>query len=70
MALLNFLRDVFRELFRGPLVYWVWILFLWLIIAVGGWSYIGQLNEGLIVTNMSNQVSGVSIFRISLSWWG
>lgn len=57
MALLSFLRDIIRELFRGPLVYWVWILFLWVIIAVGGWSYIGQLNEGLIVTNMSNQVS-------------
>jgi len=57
MALLYFLRDVIRELFRGPLVYWVWILFLWVIIAVGGWSYIGQLNDGLIVTNMSNQVS-------------
>ncbi len=57
MALLLFFRDAFRELFRGSLLYWAWIVFLWAIIALGGWSYIGQLNNGLVVTNMSNQVS-------------
>ena len=57
MALLLFLRDVFRELFRGSFIYWAWIVLLWAIIAVGGWKYIGQLNNGLVVTNMSNQVS-------------
>ena len=57
MALLLFIRDVFRELFRGSYIYWAWIVFLWAIIAVGGWKYIGQLNNGLVVTNMSNQVS-------------
>jgi len=57
MAVLLFFRDVLRELWRGPLIYWLWILFLCVIIAVGGWSYIGQLNNGLVVTNMSNQVS-------------
>jgi len=57
MALLLFFRDVFRELFRGSLLYWAWIVFLWAIIALGGWSYIGQLSNGLVVTNMSNQVS-------------
>lgn len=57
MALLQFFRDIIKELFSGPLVYWLWIFFLWGIIAVGGWSYIGQLNNGLVVTNMSNQVS-------------
>ena len=57
MALLLFLRDVFRELFRGSFIYWAWIVFLWAIIAVGGWKYIGQLNNGLVVTNMSSQVS-------------
>jgi len=57
MALLLFFRDAFRELFRGSLLYWAWIVFLWAIIAMGGWSYIGQLSNGLVVTNMSNQVS-------------
>jgi len=57
MALLLFFRDTFRELFRGSLLYWGWIVFLWAIIALGGWKYIGQLNNGLAVTNMSNQVS-------------
>ena len=57
MALLLFFRDAFRELFRGSLLYWGWIILLWAIIALGGWSYIGQLSNGLVVTNMSNQVS-------------
>ncbi|MEN8761684.1 MAG: sulfate reduction electron transfer complex DsrMKJOP subunit DsrP [Thiogranum sp.] len=57
MALLLFFRDVLKELWRGPFIYWLWIIFLWTIIAVGGWSYIGQLKNGLVVTNMSNQVS-------------
>lgn len=57
MAALLFFRDVLRELWRGPFIYWLWIFLLWVIIAVGGWSYIGQLKTGLVVTNMSNQVS-------------
>jgi molybdopterin-containing oxidoreductase family membrane subunit len=57
MALLLFFRDTFRELFRGSLLYWGWIVFLWVIIVLGGWKYFGQLNHGLVVTNMSNQVS-------------
>jgi molybdopterin-containing oxidoreductase family membrane subunit len=57
MALLLFFRDVLRELWRGPFVYWAWIVLLWAIIALGGWSYLGQLENGLVVTNMSNQVS-------------
>lgn len=57
MAALLFFRDVLRELWRGPLIYWLWIFLLWVIIALGGWSYIGQLKTGLVVTNMSNQVS-------------
>jgi len=57
MAALLFFRDVLRELWRGPLIYWLWIFLLWVIIALGGWSYIGQLETGLVVTNMSNQVS-------------
>ena len=57
MAALLFFRDVLRELWRGPFIYWLWIFLLWAIIVLGGWSYIGQLKSGLVVTNMSNQVS-------------
>ena len=57
MALLLFFRDAFRELFRGSFLYWSWIVLLWAIIVMGGWSYIEQLGNGLVVTNMSNQVS-------------
>ena len=57
MALLLFFRDVIREWWRGSLTYWAWIAFLWIIIGLGVWQYIGQLSNGLVVTNMSNQVS-------------
>lgn len=57
MAFLLFFRDVLRELWRGPFIYWAWIILLWAVILMGGWSYIGQLSNGLVVTNMSNQVS-------------
>ena len=57
MALLLFLRDAIRESLRGSLIYWAWILFLLAIIAMGVWQYVGQLSQGLVVTNMSNQVS-------------
>ena len=57
MALLLFFRDVLRELWRGPFIYWAWIILLWAVVLLGGWSYIEQLRNGLVVTNMSNQVS-------------
>ena len=57
MALFLFLRDAFKELWRGSPAYWAWIIFLWVIIGLGVWQYIGQLKTGLVVTNMSNQVS-------------
>jgi molybdopterin-containing oxidoreductase family membrane subunit len=45
------------HLFRGPLTYWLWVLLLLALIAVGGWYYFLQLRDGLVVTNMTNQVS-------------
>ncbi len=52
-----FLRDVTRQMLRGSPVYWLWIGFLVLLALYGFWLYLDQLQNGLVVTNMSNQVS-------------
>ena len=44
-------------LFRGPPLYWLWVLLLLTLIGLGGWFYYLQLRDGLVVTNMTNQVS-------------
>ena len=49
--------DSLVEMLRGPRLYKAWIGLLLVLIAVGCWSYYQQLTEGLIVTNMTNQVS-------------
>jgi molybdopterin-containing oxidoreductase family membrane subunit len=53
----RFVLSSIGHLFRGPLVYWLWVLFLVALIALGGWHYWLQLRDGLVVTNMTNQVS-------------
>jgi len=52
-----FLRDGLHSMSSGPPLYWLWMGALALIVLFGGWRYLHQLDEGLIVTNMSNQVS-------------
>ncbi|HJW44301.1 MAG TPA: NrfD/PsrC family molybdoenzyme membrane anchor subunit [Geothrix sp.] len=53
----RFITDTFRILASGSRVYYAWIGFLLLLIAIGGAAYVRQLNDGLIVTQMRDQVS-------------
>lgn len=53
----RFLRDALAQILKGPLAYWAWLVFLLCTIAFGGWQYLRQLDQGLIVTHMTNQVS-------------
>lgn len=53
----NFVADGLRELVKGSPGYWVWVLFLLGVIAFGAVQYLDQLDRGLVVTHMSNQVS-------------
>lgn len=46
-----------RFLLRGGAAYWLWIAFLVALIGWGGLAYVDQLREGMIVTNMRDQVS-------------
>jgi Ni/Fe-hydrogenase subunit HybB-like protein len=51
------LSDYARCWLKGPPIYYVWMLSLLIVVAVGGVAYLSQLREGLGVTAMTNQVS-------------
>jgi Ni/Fe-hydrogenase subunit HybB-like protein len=43
--------------FDGSMVYYLWILFLLSLATMGAFAYFSQIQHGLIVTNLSDQVS-------------
>ncbi len=53
----RFIVDTIGLIIQGSRLYYAWLAFLLLLIALGGAAYLGQLNHGLIVTNMRDQVS-------------
>ncbi len=53
----RFITDTFRLVTTGSRYYYAWVAFLLVLIAIGGFAYIGQLHDGLIVTRMRDQVS-------------
>jgi Ni/Fe-hydrogenase subunit HybB-like protein len=46
-----------RIVLRGNKLYWLWVAFLLTLIAAGGIAYLQQMHQGLIATNMRDQVS-------------
>lgn len=57
MHLKEFITGSIRLILRGSKIYWAWILFLFMLIALGTYGYVDQLKNGLIVTSMRDQVS-------------
>jgi len=57
MGPLQFFARTARFALRGGKAYWLWVVFLLALIGWGGLAYVDQLREGLIVTNMRDQVS-------------
>lgn len=57
MTALRFVADATREMFRGGPAYWRWLGALAAVFCAGVVAYVGQLQEGLVVTGMSDQVS-------------
>ncbi|QWR78427.1 sulfate reduction electron transfer complex DsrMKJOP subunit DsrP [Candidatus Magnetomonas plexicatena] len=57
MTLLQFIRDWMRHLTRGNKTYFVWLGLLSIAMLNAMVSYIMQLDRGLIVTNMRDQIS-------------
>ncbi|MBT8419720.1 MAG: polysulfide reductase NrfD [Gammaproteobacteria bacterium] len=54
---LRFIQAGLRETLRGGTRYWVWLAFLVTIFLFGAWNYRVQLESGLVVTGLSDQVS-------------
>ena len=53
----QFITDSAYLTLQGSRLYYAWIGFLVLLIAIGAAAYAAQLNHGLLVTNMRDQVS-------------
>jgi len=53
----RFIKESFKIVIRGNKWYYLWIAFLLILIGWGGLGYLGQLKEGLIVTNMRDSIS-------------
>jgi len=54
---IRLVSDYLQCWIKGPPIYYAWLLFLSVFIAVGGITYLSQLRGGLGVTAMTNQVS-------------
>jgi Ni/Fe-hydrogenase subunit HybB-like protein len=57
MAFLQFIIDALKENLRGSPRYWSWIGLLLALFSYGVFFYIRQMQTGLVVTGMSDQVS-------------
>jgi len=55
--MLEFLKGCVREVTTGKRGYWLWVAFLVALVAVGAVCYSHQVSEGLIATNMRDDVS-------------
>ncbi|MSN25181.1 MAG: polysulfide reductase [Geobacter sp.] len=53
----HFLKGTLILVTKGSKAYYSWVLFLLTLMVIGAVAYIQQLNEGLIVTSMRDQVS-------------
>jgi molybdopterin-containing oxidoreductase family membrane subunit len=57
MSLLYFIKDALLAMLKGGPLYWIWNLILLGLTSVGVVYYVDQLENGLVVTGMSDQVS-------------
>ncbi len=57
MNFIRFLKESFQIVIRGSKRYYLWLAFLFLLIAWGSTGYIEQLKHGLVVTNMRDPIS-------------
>lgn len=53
----GFVRGSLRIVLDGGKLYWTWVLFLVALIVSGAIAWMGQFQDGLIATNMRDQVS-------------
>ena len=53
----RFTAGSLRLVLQGNRLYWTWIVFLLVLIGAGGLAYLRQFQEGLVTTNMRDQIS-------------
>ncbi len=53
----KFTKGSIRLVLRGPPAYWLWLAFLVVLLIAGLAAYIRQLDQGLVVSSMRDQVS-------------
>jgi molybdopterin-containing oxidoreductase family membrane subunit len=56
-TLVEFLKGCIRQITTGGRAYWLWVGGLLVIVAAGATAYSAQFRQGLIATNMRDQVS-------------
>jgi len=69
---IRFIKESFKVVIRGNRWYYLWIGFLFVLIAWGGLGYLDQLKDGLVVTNMRDHISwafyiGNFTFRVGVA---
>jgi len=52
-----FIKGLWEVLFKGGLVFYTWMIALSILVAIGVTTYSSQFIEGLVITNMREQVS-------------
>lgn len=57
MNFIRFFKESLKIVTRGNKWYYLWLTFLLALMIWGGLGYLGQLKEGLVVTNMRDSVS-------------
>lgn len=57
MQIIQFIKYAWKIATHGAMLYWIWILILGCMLGVGLISYWQQYHYGLVVTNLTNQVS-------------
>ena len=57
MGVFKFITACTKEQFKGGVAYWIWVIILTIFLLQGGVAYIDQIQDGLIKTGMSDQVS-------------
>ena len=55
--IIHFVTQVVLRLIKGPPIYYGWVLFLLSVIGLGMWAYFHQIQEGMGITGMTDQVS-------------
>lgn len=67
-ATFSFWLDFIHEAFRGGRLFYAWMTLLTALVVLGIYAYTFQIQEGLIVSGMSDQVSW-GVYIANFTFW-